>query len=102
MNVCYLCKIPFVSLAEYICKINITEKVNALKDVVLFKFWKFKLMDSKPYKKLVQKRITTSICSSCACNPITVRKHDLEVIRKYDTWAEYVTDKTIKVHKGRR
>ena len=102
MNVCYLCKIPFVSLAEYICKININEKVNALKDVILFKFWKFKLVESKPYKKLVQKRITTSICSSCACNPITVRKHDLEVIRKYDTWAEYVTDKTIKVHKGRR
>ena len=82
MNVCYLCKIPFVSLAKFFCKINITEKVNALKDVVLFKFWKFKFVESKPYKKLVQSRITTSICSSCACNPITVRKHDLEIIEE--------------------
>ena len=73
-----------MSLAKFFCKINITEKVNALKDVVLFKFWKFKFVESKPYKKLVQKRITTSICSSCACNPISVRKHDLEVVKKYE------------------
>tara|TARA_R110002020_G_scaffold147690_1_gene323232 strand:- start:1076 stop:1384 length:309 start_codon:yes stop_codon:yes gene_type:complete len=82
MKCCYLCGIPFGSLMEYICKIDITEKVNALKDVITFKFWKFKLVESKPYKKLVRKTITTSICSSCACNPITVRKHDLEIVKK--------------------
>ena len=99
MNACYLCGIPFSSLAKYICKIDITEKVNALKDVIMFKFCKFKLMESKPYKKLVRKTITTSICSSCACNPITVKKHDLEVVEKYER--QYIEVPSDRFGRGR-
>tara|TARA_R100001082_G_scaffold30046_1_gene15101 strand:+ start:1408 stop:1677 length:270 start_codon:yes stop_codon:yes gene_type:complete len=66
-------------LKSLICKIDITEKVNTLKDVVIFQLWKFKIVESKPSFKFQKKRITTTVCSECACKPLTLSRYNLEV-----------------------
>jgi len=84
MKCCYLCKIPFMSLAEYICKIDVQKKIVAFRDKIIFKIWKFKFVESQPYDKLTTERVTTSICSTCACNPKTIDKLNLKVVKKYE------------------
>ncbi len=80
MSCCYLCKRVFNGiLKSLICKIDITEKVNTLKDVVIFQLWKFKIVESKPSFKFQKKRITTTVCSECACKPLTLSRYNLEV-----------------------
>jgi len=69
----------FGTLTKLYCKIDITQKVKTLKDVVIFQLWKFKLMESKPSFKLEKKRITTSVCSECACRPLAISRYNLEV-----------------------
>jgi len=80
MSCCYLCKRMFNGiLKSLICKIDITEKVNTLKDVVIFQLWKFKIVESKPSFKFQKRRITTTVCSECACKPLTLSRYNLEV-----------------------
>ena len=77
MSCCYICKRVFGTLKRLVCKVDVTEKVNTLKDVVIFQLWKFKIVESKPSFKFEKRRITTSVCSECACN-----NHNIEILEE--------------------